>query len=199
MNLLLFETLGGDTHPIGEKDGDDHEVSAGPGKIGQLKRSIHETYRNLVSKLPYHERLCSQLRHSPDLRVYHAPGVDPAEARKKLRKFMRSCLSKHTLWAWIDGLGAILGIIVAPLPGPNVLSYYLAARGLGHYFARTGARRILAREDLHFQVEPLIDDLQIHLRENPQKTSSALSELEQRYNLGDLDKLLKPLKAHERE
>ena len=199
MNLLLFETLQGDMHPVGEKDSDDHEVSAGRGRVGQLKRSIHETYRNLVSKLPYHERLCSQLRHSPELTIYHAPGSDPAEARRQLHQFMRSCVRKHTLWAWIDGLGAILGIVVAPLPGPNVLSYYLAARGLGHYLARIGSRRVLAGEDVHFQVEPLIDDVQNHLRENPQETSASLSELEQRYNLSDLDRLLQPLKEHARE
>ena len=200
MNLLLFETLRGDTLPIGERDsGDDHEVPAGPGKIGQLKRSIHETYRNLVKKLPYHERLCSQLRHSPDFRVIHSPGVDPAEAQKTLRHFMKSCVSKHTLWAWIDGIAAVLGIILAPLPGPNVLSYYLAARSLGHYWARTGARRILAHEDFRFQVEPLIDEVHQHLAENPGEANAALSELEQRYNLSDLGQLLKRLKEYERE
>lgn len=200
MNLLLFETGQGDTHPIGEKDpADDHEVFAGSGKISRLKRRIYETYRNLVSKLNYHERLCSQLRHPPELRVFHSPDVDPDEARKKLRNFMRSRLSKHTLWAWIDGVTAVLGIILMPLPGPNVFFFYPAARSLGHYFARTGARNFLERVDLHFQAEPLIDEVQRHLKENPGGTNETISKLEQRYNLGDLEILLKPLGKHARE
>ena len=200
MNLLLFDTLQGDTHPIGEKDpADVHEVPAGSGKVGQLKRRIYETYRNLVSKLDYHERLCSKLRNHPDLWVFHSPGVDPNEARRKLRNFMKSCIRKHTVWAWIDGVIAVLGIILAPLPGPNIFFFYPAARSLGHYFARAGARNVLGRENLHFQIEPLIDEVQIHLKKNPEGAHEAISKLEQRYNLGDLEKLLKPLKEHERE
>ncbi len=200
MNLLLFETRQGKTHPIGEKDpADAHQVSAGPGIVDRLKQRINETYRNLVTKLDYHERLCSQLRHPPDLRVFHSPGVAPDEARKKLLDFMSSCFNKHTLWAWINGVTAVLGIILAPLPGPNVFFFYPAARSLGHYFARTGARMVLEREDLHFQVEPLIDEIQIHLKENPGGADRAISELEQRYNLSDLEKLLQPLKQHDGE
>ena len=195
MNLLLFETRQGETHPIGERDpANDHEVSAGSGIIGRLKRRTYDTYRNLVSKLDYHERLCSQLRHPPDLRIYHPPGVDPEEARNKLLNFMNSCIKKHTIWTWINGVIAVLGIILAPVPGPNVFFFYPAARSLGHYFARTGARRVLRREDLRFQVEPLIDEVQTLLKENPGEAKSAILELEQRYNLEDLETLLIPLK-----
>ena len=200
MNLLLFETLRGDTHPIGERDsGDDHPVSAGPGTFGRLKGHIQTTYRVLANKIDYHERLCSHLRHSSGLHVFHSPGVDSTEARKTLRRFMRSCIKKHTRWAWIDGIIAIAGIILAPLPGPNIAFFYPAARSLGHYFARTGARRILALKTLHFQVEPLIDEVQIHLKRNPGEATAALLELKQRYYLDDLDLLLKPLTQDARE
>jgi hypothetical protein len=167
--------------------------------MGQLKKRIYETYRNLVSKLDYQERLCSQLRYSSDLRVVHSAGVDPVEAERKLRNFMRSCINKHTRWAWLDGITAVLGIILTPIPGPNVFFFYPAARSLGHYLARTGARKTQAQDGFRFQVEPLIDEVQKQLKENPEGASTALSELEERYNLGDLEKLLKQLKEHRKE
>ncbi len=200
MNLLLFETLRGDTNPIGKiATGDDHQLSAGPGTIARLKVSIHKTYRKLASKIDYHERLCSHLRYSSELHVFHSPGVDPADAQRKLLGFMRSCIRKHTRWAWIDGIIAFAGIILAPLPGPNIAFFYPAARSLGHYYARTGARRILALKNLHFQVEPLIDEVQVHLKMNPEDASAVLLELKQRYNLDDLDQLLKTFRTHARE
>ena len=112
---------------------------------------------------------------------------------------MRSCVRKHTRWAWIDAIIAVAGINLFLLPGPNIAFFYPAARSLGHYFARTGARRILALKTLHFQVEPLIDEVQIHLKMNPEDASAVLLELKQRYNLDDLDLLLKTLTQHARE
>ncbi|MEE8348108.1 MAG: hypothetical protein V3R94_00945 [Acidobacteriota bacterium] len=200
MNLLLFETQKGDAFPIGERDSDgNQEVRKNSGRIGQLKKIIHETYRKLFNKLPYHERLCTQLRNSSELRVMHSPGVDPSEAHRRLDHFMKLSISKHTLWTWINGIVAIPGIFLTPIPGPNVFFFYPAARSLGHYLARKGARRTLMLDTIHFQEEPLIDEVQNDLKMDPEKVSAALSELEQRYNLFDLDKLLKRLNKDERE
>ena len=119
--------------------------------------------------------------------------MNPAEAEQKLLHFIRLCINKHTLWTYIDGLIAILGIVLAPIPGPNIFFFYPAARSLGHYFASTGARRIRERKNLKFQVDPIIDKVQLSLGEDTGGVSSVISELEEKYNIGNLSTLLKPL------
>ena len=192
-NLLLFKTDKGDVYPIGGKDANAYEASTEPQRTGSLRRSIHDTYKKLVSKIDYHERLCSQLRHSSDLLVLYPAEMNPAEAEQKLLRFIRLCINKHTLWTYIDGLIAILGIALAPIPGPNIFFFYPAARSLGHYFASTGARKIRGLKNLRFQGDPLIDKVQLSLGEDPEGVSSVISKLEEKYNIGDLSALLKPL------
>ena len=191
MNLLLFQTPRGDTYPILERDSSSGLTTTSR-KRGQLIRGVIEAYRNLVSKLDYHERLCSQLRHSPDLQVYHPSSIGPEEAQKKLHDFLTSCRRKHTRWLWADGALAFLGIFLMPIPGPNIFFFYPAARTLGHYFARAGARRTLTRDNLHFQVEPLIDQVQTHWGDLDQARET-LADLQERYNLHNLEKLLIPV------
>ena len=194
MNLLLFETHRGNTYPIVERvSAPRQRVATGSGGWDRLKTGVKQAYQRLMDKLDYHERLCSQLRDAPDLQVYHPSKIDSAEAQERLRAFLEARLSKHSRWFRIDAvlalLGGIVGLPLIPLPGPNILFFYPAARSLGHYLARKGAKHALSCDNLSFRSEPLINQVQNHLQDLEQ-VKDILDELGERYNLQDLRKIL---------
>ncbi len=191
MNLLLFETPGGKIYPVVEiVSAPSEDVVTGSGRWSRIKKGVHQTYRRLMDRVDYHERLCSQLRHATDLQVYHPSSIHSAEAQDRLRDFLRSCYSKHSRWVGIDAILAIVvGIPLMPLPGPNIFFFYPAARTLGHYLARKGAQHALNCDNLSFHSEPLIDQVQNHLQDL-KTMQDTLAELVERYQLPDLERLL---------
>ncbi len=194
MNLLLFETPGGRIYPVVEIGSAPSEGPVtGSGRWSRIKKGVYQTYRRLMDRVDYHERLCSQLRHASDLQVVHPSAIDSVEAQDRLRDFLRSCYSKHSRWVGIDAILAIVvGIPLMPLPGPNIFFFYPAARTLGHYLARKGAQQALNCDNLSFHSEPLIDQVQNHLQDL-RTMQDTLAELVQRYHLPDLERLLIPL------
>lgn len=194
MNLLLFETPGGKIYPVVEiVSAPSEDLVTGSGRWSRIKKGVHQTYRRLMDRVDYHERLCSQLRHATDLQVYHPSSINSAEAQDRLRDFLRSCYGKHSRWVGIDAILAIvIGIPLMPLPGPNIFFFYPAARTLGHYLARKGAQHALNCDNLSFHSEPLIDQVQNHLQDLG-TMQDTLAELVERYHLPDLERLLIPL------
>jgi hypothetical protein len=87
---------------------------------------------------------------------------------------------------------AFLGIFLFFVPGPNVFFFYPAIRTLGHYFARNGARNALELRHVAYQTEPLIDQVQ-SLREDLERASETVLELQERYRLRDLSPVLAQL------
>ncbi len=191
MNLLLFETPDGRIYPVVEIVSAPSEgLVTGSGRWSRIKKGVYQTYRRLMDRVDYHERLCSQLRHATDLQVYHPASIDSAEAQDRLRDFLKSCYSKHSRWIGIDAILAIVvGIPLIPLPGPNIFFFYPAARTLGHYLARRGAKHALRCDNLVFRSEPLIDQVQSHLQDL-KMVQDLLGELAARYHLQDLKKIL---------
>ncbi len=194
MNLLLFETLDGKSYPILEKASRPSQGRAtGSGTWDQIKRGVYQAYQRLMDKLDYHERLCSQLRHATDLQVYHPASIDAAEAQERLSAFLKARYLKHSRWFRIDAVaslvGGIVGLPLIPLPGPNFLFFYPAARTLGHHLARVGARHALRCDNLVFRSEPLIDQVQTHLQDL-ETVPDLLEELVERYQLQSLETLL---------
>ncbi len=195
MNLLLIETPGGRIYPIVEIVSPPGKgLVTGSGRWSRIKKGVYQTYRRLMDRVDYHERLCSQLRHSTDLQVVHPSSINSAEAQDRLRDFLTSCYSKHSRWVGIDAIVAIIvGIPLMPLPGPNIFFFYPAARTLGHYLARKGAQHALNCDNLSFHSEPLIDQVQNHLQDL-NTVHDTLAGLVERYHLPDLERLLIPLR-----
>ncbi len=197
MNLLLFETSGGRIYPVVEIVSAPSEGPVtGSGRWSRIKKGVYQTYRRLMDRVDYHERLCSQLRHASDLQVVHPSALSSREAKSRLRVFLNARHRKHSRWFRIDAVvsvvGGIVGLPLIPLPGPNFLFFIPAARTLGHYLARKGAQHALNCDKLSFHCEPLIDRVQDHLQDL-KTVHDTLAELVECYHLPDLERLLIPL------
>ena len=190
MNLIVFAPSQGNFLPIIETPSSPDIVADKKEKRWQkIKRGIRQTYYRLKEKIDHQENLCSQLRHTSELCVYYPSNQDISEISDQLHLFFKARYSKHSRWLCIDAILALLGIFFMPIPGPNFFFYYPAARTLGHYLARKGTQRALSTLQISFTKEPLIDQIQIHLK-NLEEVSGVITELETRYHLKNIKKLL---------
>lgn len=190
MNILLIKT--GNSEFIFVNESLTHKEDArirASGHWGKIRRGVQKAYRDLKERIPYEEQLCSNLRHPLQVSVYHPSHMSAEKAQVKFGQFLRFRHSKHSRWLIADAILACLGIIMIPVPGPNIFFFYPAARALGHYLARKGTARALRLKTLSFQAEPLLDQV-TRSNENSEAVQMALKELERRYNIRNLDQFL---------
>jgi hypothetical protein len=55
--------------------------------------------------------------------------------------YLRNRLNKHRVWLIVDAVLSPLSLFLFPLPGPNVVGYWLVYRVVVHLFAMNGASR----------------------------------------------------------
>ena len=190
MNLIVFAPSQGKFLPIIEASSSpDIVADKTENRWQKIKRGIRQTYYRLKEKIDHQENLCSQLRHTSELCVYYPSNQDISQISDQLYLFFKARYSKHSRWLCIDAILALLGIFFMPIPGPNFFFYYPAARTLGHYLARKGTQKALSTLQLSFTKEPLIDQIQTHLN-NLEEVSGVITELETRYHLKNIEKLL---------
>ena len=191
MNLLLFESRRGDALPVLEPLPDQarRQVRKTTSRWSRLQDRIRSTYRRLEERFDHDERLCSALHHVPELTIRHSTRLGGEGARELLGRFFRRQRLKHSAWLKVDVVLAGLGSILTPIPGPNVFFFYPAIRAFGHYTALRGVRDLGKLDRSSYVPEPLIDQVQSNL-DRLEKTRPLLVQLEQRYNLTDLEQRL---------
>jgi hypothetical protein len=191
MNLLLFESRRGAALPVLQplpKTAITQRRNPTT-RWSRLQDRIRTTYRRLEERFDYDERLCSALRQVPELKVRHSTRMDSEAARKLLHRFFVRQRLKHSAWLKVDVVLAGLGSLLTPIPGPNIFFFYPAIRAFGHYTALRGARDAGRLVRLSFAPEPLIDQVQLNL-DRIEKLRPLLVQLEQQYNLTDLERRL---------
>jgi len=78
--------------------------------------------------------------------------VGERDARAALDRVLVTARSHHGLWMMVDTPLLVVSGILAPIPGPNVLAYYLAFRVVGHWLSWRGARH--AATAMQWTLEP---------------------------------------------
>jgi len=190
MNLLLFEIGGVDFFVIG---GSTHHPtvseSPGQGTLGMLKHKVRAAYETLRHKFDYQENVCSSLRHATSLKIVHPESIDPEDVEKRVASFLSARSRKHKRWMIIDGVLALFGSLLTPIPGPNIFFLYPAVRSLSHYLALRGVRKAQRLKMFTFEAESVIDRVQQNI-ENLDKAEGQIRELEKRFDVRSLKRLL---------
>ena len=92
------------------------------------------------------QRLLWHLRHQTVVQLCHPPDLDASRALQEVKKEFSSDVAKHLRWMIIDGLiASITGPLFFFVPGPNVISWYLTFRAVGHFLSWRGARKGLTQ------------------------------------------------------
>ena len=194
MNVLLFQTPGITPFLVTKTlAANPNLAEASSGRWGQLRQRIHQTYWKLTEKLDHHEKLLARLRHADCLQIYHSSRMESPKADQELRKFLWLQHRKHGRWLCVDAVLAFFGIFLTPIPGPNLFFFYPAARTLGHYLARKGARRSLSLANVSFQKDPLIDRVEENIGDK-EKLVALSAEIEKRYGVHNFEHILSRLR-----
>jgi hypothetical protein len=110
------------------------------------------------------QRLLWNLRTESSAVILHPGDMTFDQAMSLARRILEHDLTRHTRWAWIDGVMAVLtGVLLGPLfiliPGiANIPFIYFAFRAIGHWFSMRGAAHGLNRVSWSGRTcEPLAD------------------------------------------
>jgi hypothetical protein len=105
--------------------------------VGLRVRRIWEW---LQKRIPPDEPALRALRSVSAIKLYHSPAVTEEETHALWTKYLKRQQGRHTRWFVINMLVAPLTLVLAPLPGPNVIGYWFVYRSVCHLLARLGAR-----------------------------------------------------------
>ena len=88
------------------------------------------------------QRLLWRLRRQDAAVLVYPDDLDPDRAMSMARGTLQRDIDHHRLWMVIDGLAVLVfGPLFFFVPGPNLISWYFAAKVAGHWLAFRGARR----------------------------------------------------------
>ena len=92
------------------------------------------------------DRLAEQRTAWTLVEIQHATLLYPsplaeADAKAIRRRILARSRRQHLVWGFVHGALFAVSIVLAPIPGPNLLAYYFVFRAYGHWQAWRGARR----------------------------------------------------------
>ena len=133
--------------------------SADEERVGWSARMRAELTRGLAAWISQH-RLLWHMRHVREGVLVHSGDLDSARALSIARGRLQRQSDHHRFWMVIDALAtAVLGPLFFFVPGPNLISWYFAAKMAGHWLAFRGARRGVSGVEWSAQVSPVLDDV----------------------------------------
>ena len=105
--------------------------------VGLRVRRIWEW---LQKRIPPDEPMLRSLRGVRAIVLHHPLGFTEEETRTLWTSYLKSRQGRHMFWFVINAAVSPLTLLLAPLPGPNVIGYWFVYRATCHLLARLGAR-----------------------------------------------------------
>ncbi len=117
---------------------------AGDGPVGWMLRMRAGLVRGMAEWVA-EQRVLWRLRHQDAAVLVHPDDLDAGRALSLVRGTLQRDIDHHRFWLVIDGLAVLVfGPLFFFIPGPNLISWYFAAKMAGHWLAFRGARRGVA-------------------------------------------------------
>lgn len=111
---------------------------------GRLARWRDAAVCHLAESIAEQRTLWS-LRKAEAATLCFPSSMSDDEAQRVMARLLRAARWHHGVWFAVDGLLLIASALLAPIPGPNALAYYLAFRVVGHAQSALGAHRGMTR------------------------------------------------------
>jgi hypothetical protein len=116
------------------------ESARNGGSEGRFARWRDQVVCHVAESIAEQRTLWALNRHTCATLLYPA-SIDEAAARDTLMRVLQCARSHHGRWLAIDLLLFIGSAVLALVPGPNVIAYYLAFRVVTHFQSWRGAGR----------------------------------------------------------
>jgi hypothetical protein len=119
--------------------------SAGRGEaVGRFARWRDAVVCHLAETLA-EQRTLWALRRAPIATLLYPAMLNQPAARQALQQALGASRRHHAIWLTVDMLMLTASAVLAPIPGPNAIAYYLAFRVVGHLQSWRGAHRGLTK------------------------------------------------------
>ena len=105
------------------------------------------------------QRTLWALAKEPSATLVFPASIQARDARAALDRALAAARRHHGIWLGIDLPIFIVSAVLAPVPGPNVLAYYLAFRVVGHLLSWRGARHAVKRVSWTLQGDARLAEL----------------------------------------
>jgi phosphatidylglycerophosphate synthase len=99
------------------------------------------------------DTMLADLRRAEWLRVRHPADLDDEEAAQRWVDYLRERQRHHLARLFVNLLISPITVILAPLPGPNVVGYWFVYRAILHGMVLQGLRRATSKRSLSTRYE----------------------------------------------
>ncbi len=130
-------------------------ASVRPGLMLRLRSRVLRWLAERVAD----QRVLWRLQDQQRVRAFHPDLIDATEAGAAIRRILQDHSRRHAKLLGLDTFCLLVSLLLAPLPGPNLLGYYFAFRVVGHVLSIRGARRGLSRVVWDLEASPPLSEL----------------------------------------
>lgn len=116
--------------------------------VGLRMRRIWEWLQKRISP---DEPILRSLRGVRAIGLYHPLTFEQEETVRLWNRYLKERQGRHMFWFIANTVVSPLTLLLAPLPGPNLIGYWFVYRAVCHLLARLGAR--------HARSERVVTDL----------------------------------------
>ncbi|HSE43566.1 MAG TPA: hypothetical protein VLH08_22590 [Acidobacteriota bacterium] len=150
-------------------------------KSKKLIERLRARYDQVTCDLFASDRFVRRLQKLKKITIILNQPIDPALVRNRLKVMLRDRSYHHLRWMLIDALILPFTIVMMPVPGPNLIGYYLLFRVYSHWKAYRSASKTRLDE-----VDVEVSGKAGEVREALQRSKdirTALHELRNRFGL----------------
>jgi Mitochondrial K+-H+ exchange-related len=88
------------------------------------------------------ETMLARLRSARRIELHHPAGRSKDEVLTNWRNYLTRQWRRHSFWLGVNAVIAPISVILAPLPGPNLIGYWFAYRAVHHVVVVWGISRV---------------------------------------------------------
>jgi hypothetical protein len=119
---------------------------------------MHHVWDWLQRRVHPDEPMLVRMRSTLTIEINHPASLSSDEARVAWAEYLVAQRRRYLPWLIVNGLVSPLTVLLAPLPGPNLVGYWFAYRAARDLLALLGVRRArLERVPTHFRPSETLD------------------------------------------
>ena len=122
--------------------------------VGRVMKAGHGYYVQLEDKIDPVERILKAMAGASSFVVHHGKLYAEGDAPSEFERILKRQRRKHIFWFSIDLIVSPIGVLLTPIPGPNLFFYYPFLRLLSHYRAICGTASGLHSKNIEFKSLP---------------------------------------------
>lgn len=118
------------------------EIEHSEGGLGRQTRRLWDWLKRFTAP---DEPMLRRLRRASRVRLHHPTTMAPKKAQFAWDEYLAARRSHHLIWLAVNLVVSPLSLLLAPIPGPNVVGYWFVYRAACHLLALFGIRRAGSR------------------------------------------------------